>query len=106
MKPVSEAEISQVESQLSLKFAADYREYLAEFGVAAADGHEFTGIVASERLNVVNATKSEWKLNPQIPHTLYAVENAGIDGIIIWQDESGQVYQTVPNTKLGRSPPH
>lgn len=99
LKPVSEAEISKAEKQLALQFAADYRGYTAEFGAVAANGHELTGVVASKRLNVVSATKKEWEVNPQVPHTMYAVENAGIDGIIIWQDESGTVYQSAPNVK-------
>lgn len=99
LKPAPEAEITKAEKQLSLKFDAEYREYVAEFGAVAANGHELTGVVASKRLSVVDSTKKEWGSNPQIPHTLYAIENTGVDGIIIWQDESGAVYQSVPNSK-------
>ena len=28
---------------------------------------------------------------------LKVLENAGIDGIIIWQDKTGKIYQTMPN---------
>ncbi len=99
LKPVPEAEITKAEKQLSLKFGVDYREYVAEFGAVAANGHELTGVVASKRLSVVESTKREWESNPQIPHTFYVIENTGIDGIIIWQDESGLVYQSIPNAK-------
>jgi hypothetical protein len=28
---------------------------------------------------------------------LYVVEQANIDGIVIWQSETGEVFQTMPN---------
>jgi hypothetical protein len=96
-KPANETDISNAETELAVRFAVEYREYLAVFGQADANGHEFTGIVESERLNVVSVTKHEWEINPQVPHTMYVVENAGIDGIVIWQDASGTVYQSEPN---------
>lgn len=60
------------------------------------NGHVLTGVVDSKRLNVVSMTKTEWEYNPQVPHTMYVIENAGIDGIIIWQDEAGTIYQSMP----------
>jgi len=98
LTPAQEAEISKAETRLSLSFAPEYREYLAAFGVAAVDAHELTGILKSERLDVVNVTKREWDINPQVPRNMYVVENAAIDGIIIWQDVSGKVYQSSPNS--------
>ena len=35
--------------------------------------------------------------NPFVPDDWYVLENAGIDGIIIWQDKTGRIYQTMPN---------
>jgi len=98
ISPVQENEISAAEKKLSLTFAPEYREYLLEFGAVAVNGHEITGILNSERLNVVNATMNEWKLNPQVPHNMYVIENPAIDGIIIWQDADGKIYQSSPNS--------
>ena len=64
-----------------------------------ADGIELSGIAKSEHRNVVYLTKQEWGLNPKVPHTMYVVENTCIDGIIIWQDTKGLIYQTLPNTE-------
>ena len=100
ISPVQENEISAAEKKLSLTFAPEYREYLSEFGAVAVNGHEITGILNSERLNVVNVTMKEWKLNPQVPHNMYVIENPAIDGIIIWQGASGEIYQSSP-----KSPP-
>ena len=97
LSPVQESEISKAEIMLSLAFAPEYREYLSAFGAAAANGHELTGILKSERLSVVKVTTREWGLNPQVPRTMYVVENPTIDGIIVWQDGSGQIFPSSPN---------
>lgn len=97
MSGASQEQIEQAEKTLTLRFAAEYREYLSEFGVASACGHELTGICASPRLNVVDVTISERVSNQKIPSNWYVVEQANIDGIIIWQSGTGEVYQTTPN---------
>ena len=62
-----------------------------------ANDIELTGIAKSKNRNVVEVTKREWNLNRKIKHNLYVVENIGIDGIIIWQDSSGSIYESKPN---------
>lgn len=99
LKAAGEKEIAEAEKQLNLSFASEYKEYTAEFGAAAANGHEITGAVSPKRLNVVAETKRGWEHNPQVPHSMYVIENAGIDGVLIWQDGSGTVYQSAPNRK-------
>lgn len=91
--------IKNAEKELNLKFAAEYKEYLEEFGSVLADDIEITGIAKSKNRNVVAVTLREWELNLQVEHNLYVVENLAIDGIIIWQDESGRVYESAPNSK-------
>ena len=98
LSPVQESEITKAETKLSLTFAPEYREYLSEFGAVAVNGHELTGILKSERLNIVSVTTREWGLNPQVPQEMYVVENPAIDGVIIWQDESGKVFQSSPKS--------
>ena len=99
LKPATEKQISDAENQLGLKFANEYKEYLAKFGAIMADGIELSGIAKSEHRNVVSLTQQERELNPTVPHNMYVVENLGIDGIIIWQDEKGVIYQSTPNTE-------
>ena len=95
----SSEEISRAETVLNLHFAPEYREYLSACGVASADGHEFTGICASPRLNVINVTQEEKAETPDIPADWYVVEQAHIDGIVIWQSATGEIYQTRPGAK-------
>jgi hypothetical protein len=97
--PASEKTIADAETQLCLKFADEYKTYLKEFGEASAYGMELTGILEVDYLNVVRATKEKWELYPQVPHNLYVIEDTTIDGIVIWQNESGEIYQTRPNKK-------
>ena len=92
----SAEQISNAEKALALRFADDFREYLLAFGIASSDGHEFTGICNSKRLNVVDVTLSERSINPTIPRDWYVLEEANIDGIVIWQSGTGEVFQTQP----------
>ncbi|WP_339246350.1 SMI1/KNR4 family protein [Paenibacillus sp. FSL R10-2796] len=99
LTPASEVEISDAEIQLCLRFSEEYRAYLAEFGAILADGVELTGIAKSKRRHVVDVTTQEKKLNTKIPHNLYVVENAEIDGIVIWQDSQGTIYKSIVNSE-------
>lgn len=92
---VREEEILAAERTLGLVFAKDYREYLLSFGLASFEGHELTGIIRAVRLNVIDQTVLERKQNPHIPNNFYVIEVANIDGIFIWQNSSGEVFQTV-----------
>ncbi len=99
LKPATEVQITDAELQLRVRFAGEYKEYLAAFGAIMADGIELTGIAKSEHRNVVSLTQKERELNPKVPNTMYVVENTCVDGIMIWQDTEGVVYQTTPNTQ-------
>ena len=94
----SEGEIAAAENSLGTMFAPDYRLYLKEIGLACFDGHEFTGITNDARLSVVAITEQERATNPNIPSSWYIVEQTGFDGIVIWQDADGAVYETTPNS--------
>ena len=91
--------IQNAEKELGLKFADEYKEYLGEFGSILAEDVEITGIAKSKNRNVVTVTLREWDLNTQVEHSLYVVETLAIDGIIIWQDEFGCIYESTLNNK-------
>lgn len=95
----SDSAVSKAEEDLGITFAKEYRDYVIELGVASANGHEFTGICKSIRLNVVNVTLTERGKRPTVPNEWYVVEQANIDDIVIWQDADGSIYQTAPNSK-------
>lgn len=89
-----EQEIVQAEAELGVFFAKDYREYLKEIGLACFDGCEFTGITDIERLNVVSVTKEQRRVSDPDTKSWYVIEDAGIDGMVFWQDSNGHIYQT------------
>ena len=97
LKPATAKEITEAEIRLRVGFAEDYKEYLAAFGAIMAEGIELSGIAKSEYRNVVSITKKERELNSKVPYNMYVIENTGVDGIIIWQDTNGTVYQTTPD---------
>ena len=92
-------QIAQAERALSLRFADDYRQYVRAFGAVSAAGHELTGVCASKRLNVVEVTLAQRSIFPALPSHWYVLEEANIDGIVIWQSSAGEVFQTQPGAE-------
>lgn len=97
-KPVSIENIKKAEDQLGLKFAKEYIEYISSFGFVMFNGHEFTGIFESGRGNVVDVTIEQRTKNKNISSDMYVVEDTYMDKIIIWQNESGEIYTTKGNS--------
>ena len=95
----TDTEIESAQEKLGLKFADDYKTYLRKIGLACFDGHELTGICEDPRLNVVDVTINNQEDNPK-KSSCYVIEEANIDGIVIWQDASGLIYMTEPNVKV------
>lgn len=93
----TDVEIERVQKELGIDFATDYKTYLKEIGLACFDGHELTGICEDPRLDVVHVTKDQRENNPEAPNC-YVIEEANIDGIVIWQDFSGKIYMTEGNS--------
>ena len=102
LEGVSQDAVEEAENKLNLKFAGDYKDYLLKFGAASFDGHELTGICSSKRLNVVAVTLAERIYNPKIRNDMYVVEDTCFDGIIVWQDKTGNVYEAGSGTDAKR----
>ena len=98
-KGINENDILKAESELGLTFSDDYRRYVKNFGCMEFDGREFTGISKLVNYDVVSITVSQKKYNSEIPSDWYVIEQLNIDGIVIWQSSSGEIYQTYPSTK-------
>lgn len=99
LTPLTEQDIDNAEKTLGLSFAEEYRIYTRKFGAISANGIELTGVVTAPRLNVVNVTTSERKLNPNIPKDMYVVENTGIDETLMLQNVQGEIFSISPNSK-------
>lgn len=95
---VSRKEIREAEKQLGLKFNSEYKEYLLNYGIAAYNGHEITGLSLDKRTNVVDCTLEE--LKEEYPKDIYVIERTGMDGVIIWQSIDGKIYYSSDNSPL------
>ena len=98
-EPATDKEIKDAEIELQVKFASDYDDYLRECGSLSWYGHILTGISKFPGVDVVKVTKEAREYNPQVPPEMYVIEEAHIDGIIVWQDPAGFIYQSMPNVK-------
>ena len=96
---VTECEIRESESILNLSFADDYKAYLTEFGQLSANGIELTGLSNRKLTSVINLTQNERKLL-SIPSNHYVIEDIGVDGLIYTQDNTGSIYQLLPNRPI------
>lgn len=96
----SKAMIESAESDLGLVFASDFKQYLLECGLASADGHEFTGIVKSPRLNVVDVTIRLKKKFKDAPVDAYVIEELGIDDTVVFQTTDGKIYKANPQSQF------
>jgi len=94
----SEERIYEAEKVLDLRFANEFREYLSDHGCISAGGHEFTGIGKMKEMSIISVTQECRMMNGNVPEDFYVIEDLGIDRIIIWQDSSGSVYQTVADS--------
>ena len=55
----------------------------------------FFGLCESKRLNIIDATLKAKKKNEAISDELYLIEDMGIDKILTWQNEKGELFQAV-----------
>ena len=99
LAPATKESIEQAEKELGITFSKEYVDYVAEFGVAIFNGHEFTGLCDGKRLDVVRITKEQRELHKYIPSDMYVVECLDIDDIVIWQNSEGAVYASTPISK-------
>ena len=90
---VSAETVIEAERKLGIRFSDEFRNYLMEYGVASFGSHEFMGLGGDAYLDVVEETLSERRNHPHFPKNCYIVENIGIDGILILQDEEGRIYE-------------
>ncbi len=105
-KGASEEQIEKAEEALKVSFANDYKEYLRVCGAIMVNGHELTGISKAEHMDVVNVTREGRKYDlPEDTEKMYVIEDLGIDGILIWQDSEGKIYeiQNGRKKKIGES---
>jgi len=91
--------IDKAEAELGVNFAEDYKGITAQFGAISFRGHTLSGISPFPGNDVVALTKEHRAYISGVPCSFYVIEEAHIDGIVIWQDFDGRIYQTQPDSK-------
>ena len=91
--------VEKAEADLGLSFAEDYKSLAILYGAISFRGHNLSGISPYPGNDVVALTKENRSYYSEVPLSYYVVEEAHIDGIVIWQDSSCRIYKTQPNTK-------
>lgn len=87
--------ITEAENNLGVRFNQDFINILYEYGNVKSEDFELIGL--GNDVTVVEATQQEWDLNNKVPHNMYVIENTRIDGVVIWQDTDGAIYESTPN---------
>ena len=97
--PVAEAQIQEAQKELETTFSDEFIEINRLYGAISFYGHQLTGISPYSGNNVVIVTIEERKNNPNLGNHYYVIEQAHIDGIVLWMKGDGAVYQTYPFSK-------
>lgn len=91
--------ISQAEKKLGFSFANDFKEYAKEYGAISALGMELFGVSQHARLDAASVTLEERGMREDFPADMYVIENVGMEGVLILQNEKGEVFEIAPHQK-------
>lgn len=91
--------IKEAERQLNCRFADDYKKYLSTFGAISFGSTELTGLNIDSYANVVSVTLKEMQRHKNFPRDSIVLENTGMEGLLILQNEDGEVYEWVDGEK-------
>lgn len=98
-KGISLEIISTAEKELSLSISTEYKELLKKYGFLSMKGEEFLGI-DNGNYDLVRATVEARNNDKLFPSGAYVISNLAIDGALLIQIVSGEIYIYQPNTKL------
>ncbi|WP_161980940.1 SMI1/KNR4 family protein [Streptococcus sp. S784/96/1] len=90
-------EVTEAEKDLEITFADEYRQLISVFGNFEISSHKFTGVEFDNFLNIVIATLDNRQYTHSDTQSMYVIEELGFDGIVIWQNTKGEIFQTIPN---------
>lgn len=99
LKGANIQEVKKAQEKLDLVFSIEYAKYTMQYGAVCINNREYTGVVENPDLSVVYNTYSARTITPQAHDDWYVISDLHIDGIIIWQDIDGLIYQTQPGCK-------
>ena len=93
---VEAAQVESAESRLNLHFAVEYKEFIQYVGALVFKGNEICGLAPYPSLNVVHETTLAREHDAAFPKLMYVISSLHIDGILILQNEKGEIFQYIP----------
>jgi hypothetical protein len=87
-------EIDEAEQELGLVFADEYKELLLGYGSLETKHLLISSTLKNISVNVVTLTQQIRSIYDNLPKDLYVIMDSGVDGIIIFQDSKGKIYET------------
>lgn len=96
---VSSELIANAEKELGTSIAPEYKEVLKNYGSLCVKGEEFLGIDC-DNYDVVKATNEARMNDKNFPLDMYVIENTAIDGILIVQNCTSELFSYQLNGKL------
>lgn len=98
-KPATVEEVSKSEERLTLKFSAEFIDYLMYFGSISFYGTEWMGLNTDEFCDVVATTLEARQLYDNFPTDKYIIEDLHFDDILILSDSNGKIYEWTPTSE-------
>lgn len=87
----SAEDIAKAEKELGLSFSPEYKTLLVQTGSLSNDYFDVAFIKGPG--NVVELTLMVRRIYRNLPRDLYALIDAGVDGIYILQNEKGYIFE-------------
>jgi hypothetical protein len=91
--------IHNAENELGLKLSKEYKDILQKYGSLCIKGEEFLGI-DNDNYDIVKATKDARINDSNFPLDAYVIENTAIEGILIIQKDTCELFTYQPNGQL------
>lgn len=102
-------EIRKAEQELGVKFADDYVKCLLNYGKLTVGDAELMGMSycdtsSQTSINIYRnrdvvyqtLTLKNLECHAHVPKNMYIIHDLDIDMFLVWQDETGAVYSTLP----------
>jgi hypothetical protein len=91
--------IHNAENELGLNLSKEYKDVLQKYGSLCIKGEEFLGI-DNDNYDIVKATKDARINDSNFPLDAYVIENTAIEGILIIQKDTCELFTYQPNGQL------
>jgi hypothetical protein len=91
--------IHNAENELGLKLSKEYKDVLQKYGSLCIKGEEFLGI-DNDNYDIVKATKDARINDSNFPLDAYVIGNTAIEGILIIQKDTCELFTYQPNGQL------